>query len=78
MTIEVLTVARASCPLDLLLFGRFRREVPGLVEATLTRNPGLAALGPILPIGTRVSVEIPAPAGRAAPREIVTLWTKAS
>ena len=28
----------------------------GTVEAALTANPGLAALGPVLPLGTRVVV----------------------
>lgn len=75
---ETLTVERVACPLDLLLFQRFRREVPGLVEATLERNPGLAAHGVFLPIGTTVAVEIPAPTNRPSPKPIVTLWTKAA
>lgn len=77
MATETLRVERAPCPLDLLLFLRFRREVPGLLEATLDRNPGLAALGPILPTGTAVVVEIPdAPARTTvtAPRELITLF----
>ena len=78
MTIETLTVPadRPFMTLDLLLFERFRREVPDLVERTLERNPGLAALGAFLPPGTSVAVELPAPANRPPPREIVTLWTK--
>lgn len=74
---ETLTVDRVACPLDLLLFQRFRREVPGLVEETFERNPGLAALGTFLPIGTKVVVEIPAPTNRPSPKPIITLWTKA-
>jgi phage tail protein X len=44
----------------------------GYVEAVLDANPGLAALGPVLPIRTRVLLpDLP----KAAPeRKIVTLW----
>lgn len=44
----------------------------GYVEKVLDANPGLAALGPILPIGTRVTLpDLP----KAAPeRKIVSLW----
>lgn len=75
MTIETLTVDRAYCPLDLLLFRRFKREVPGLVEATLALNPGLAELGLYLPVGTKVRVDVPAPAprGAKAPRQLIRL-----
>ena len=35
----------------------------GTVEAALTANPGIAALGPVLPLGTRVTLPAaPAPA----------------
>ncbi len=49
MATEILTVSGTPMPLDLLLFKRFGREVPGLVEATWAANYGLADLGPILP-----------------------------
>ncbi|GJD78028.1 tail protein X [Methylobacterium gregans] len=76
MAIETLQVERAPCPLDLLLFLRFRREVPGLLEDTLARNPGLAALGPVLPYGTAVVVAIPDPpaTARTITRELLTLF----
>lgn len=73
MTIETLTVDRAHCTLDLLLYRRLKREVPGLVEDTLVRNQGLAALGPFLPIGTKVTFLVPAPAPWGAARAPVTL-----
>ena len=68
MAMETLTVTSERTPLDLLLWRRFKREVPGLVEDTLDRNPGLAALGLFLPYGTKVLVETPPPEprGRAA------------
>ena len=44
----------------------------GYVEAVLEANPGLAGLGPVLPIRTRIVLpDLP----RAAPeRKIVSLW----
>jgi phage tail protein X len=73
MTIEILTIENEVTPVDLALFRRFKREVPGLVEKTLAMNPGLAALGPFPPIGTTFKVEVPAPAARREPRKIIRL-----
>ncbi len=75
MTNEMLEVTAERTTLDLLLWRRFRREVPGLVEETLRRNPGLARLGSMLPVGLSVKVAIPNPepkGRRAAP--VVTLY----
>lgn len=73
MMTETLVVTTDRTPLDLLLFRRFKREVPGLVEATLATNPGLAALGPYLPVGTVVVTPVPA-AASAATRPLVSLY----
>jgi phage tail protein X len=73
--IKTLKVTTERTPLDLLLWRRFTREVPGLAEDTLARNPGLAALGAFLPVGTTIEVEAPSPAPvgrRAAP--VVSLY----
>lgn len=43
-----------------------------LTEAILAANPGLSALGPVLPIGTRVIV--PDLAEAAAATSTVNLW----
>lgn len=74
MSAEILTVSGRPVPLDLLLFRRFRREVPGLVEATYARDPGLADLGPLLPVGTAVAVEALAPPPAAPARRLVRLF----
>lgn len=68
MTIEALTVTSEFTTIDLLLWRRFRREVSGLVEDTLRRNPGLARKGIFLPVGTQLLVQTPPPppSGRAA------------
>ena len=75
MIIETLDVTTERTTLDLLLWRRFRREVPGLVEDTLRRNPGVARLGVFMPVGLTVTVAVPDPepkSRRAAP--VVTLY----
>lgn len=72
MATETLEVIAEMTTLDLLLWRRFRRDVQGLVEGTLRRNPGIARLGVYLPVGLKVTVQTPAPEprGRAAVRVI--------
>jgi phage tail protein X len=55
-----------------LLVWRVRGSVAGLVETVLGTNPGLAALGPVLPIGT--VVVLPDAPSRPTPRPAVRLW----
>ena len=74
MTTEILTVLGKPMPLDLLLFKRFKREIPGFVEATYAANPGLADLGPILPLGTEVTVTVPAPRPTKTVRKTIRLY----
>jgi len=62
--IDILTVTAEQTTVDLLLWRRFRREIPGLVEDTLRRNPGLARIGVFLPVGMTIAVQTPAPAPR--------------
>ena len=60
--------------LDALLFQAMGRE--DLVPAVLDANPGLAALGPILPVGTQVRIPEP-PAIEALPvLPRITLWSE--
>lgn len=48
---------------DLIAFRRFG-NVPDQVERILEFNPGLAELGPILPLGTVVRIPVPVTKGR--------------
>ena len=74
MATEILTVIGLPKPLDLVLFKRFGREIPGFVEATYAQNPGLADLGPLLPRGTKVTVTLPGPAPSKTTRKTIRLY----
>jgi phage tail protein X len=70
---ESLQVRAEGVTLDLLLWRRFLRVIPGLVEQTLDINPTLARKGVVLPIGTRVVVQLPEPP-EAKIANAVSLW----
>lgn len=59
--IEQITVEGDGLTVSLLVWRRFRRPMPGLVEKILDRNPGLAGAGPILPPGTVLDIPVPTP-----------------
>ncbi|NEU34854.1 phage tail protein, partial [bacterium LRH843] len=44
-----------------LVWRRFKRPMPGLVEGIYDLNPGLAGLGQTLPLGTSFDMPIPIP-----------------
>lgn len=73
MAIERYIVTGDSMMLDAVIWRRFQRPMPGLVERTLDLNPGLAAAGPLLPVGTVINIPVDAP---VAPKviNIVKLW----
>jgi phage tail protein X len=60
-------------PLDLIIWRRYRRKTPGLVEATYGFNPGLAQLGMFLPRGTQIKIPVVAPA-TVTQLPVVRLW----
>lgn len=72
--IETIKVEREGLTLSRLLWGRFKKQVPGMIEQVLSINPGLAALGPFLPVGTAIKVPIPAPRNNNADITPVRLW----
>lgn len=59
--VETLRVEGDGLSVSLLVWRRFQRPMPGLVEAIYDQNPGLADLGPILPPGTVFDMPIPRP-----------------
>ncbi len=72
-TVETITVEGDEITVSLLVWRRFRRSMPGLVERILDLNTGLAKMGPTIPVGTVVRVPIPAPR-QSADVTPVRLW----
>lgn len=66
-------VARAGDKLDLMLW-RDAGLGPGELTRVLDANPGLADLGPILPLGTIVTVPATADANATRVRPLIQLW----
>lgn len=56
--IETHTVNREDVTLSALIWGLFQKQPEGFIEIVLEENPGLAILGPIIPIGTEVKFPI--------------------
>lgn len=54
-----------------LICWRVYGATAGITERVLDTNPGLADHGPVLPIGTRVTLPAQAP---AAPAKTLKLW----
>lgn len=72
-TFETYVVESDGVMLDNLLWRRFRRPTPGLVERVLDINPGLAAMGAWLLAGTSIRVPIDQPSAPAVVA-VVKLW----
>ena len=53
---ETVIVRGEGLTVDLLLWRKYGVKGKALVEATFALNAGLAALGPILPLGTSVTL----------------------
>jgi phage tail protein X len=70
---ETITIRGEGISLDLLLWRKFGVRGRELVESALDLNPGLAALGPIIPMGTVVRIP-PLPAESRTPVKLVTLF----
>jgi len=71
---EKITVRGDGITLDLLLWRKYRRKTPGLVERTLEMNRGLADSGTFLPVGTVVTLPVDAPQQTPARRNFKRLW----
>ena len=70
MTIAILAIPNDRCPVDKLLYQKFGGQIPGLLEAVYALNPGLAALGPFPPRGTKFRVDS---AAAGAPPPLATI-----
>lgn len=58
---ETVTVEGDFLTVSLIVWRRFHRPMPGLVEQIYDLNPGLADLGQFLPVGTVFEMPIPIP-----------------
>jgi len=59
--VETVTVEGELLSVSLIVWRRFKRPMPGLVEAIHDLNPGLADLGTYIPVGTVFVMPIPTP-----------------
>ena len=59
--IETVIVEGDGLTVSVIVWRRFKRPMPGLVEAIHDLNPGLADLGNYLPVGTSFAMPIPTP-----------------
>ena len=73
MILERVTVSGEFITLSLIVWRRFHRPMPDLIEQILALNPGLAERGPYLPVGTTFDMPVPAPREPAI-LEPVKLW----
>lgn len=71
---ETVVVKGEAITLSLLVWRRFKRQSTGFLERVLDMNPGLADLGPIIPVGTSIIFPIDAPELKKKERNIVHLW----
>jgi phage tail protein X len=72
---QEIVVTSEGVSVDLVVWQKYRRPMFSRVEQTLDRNPGLAGLGPILPVGTKFRLPLVRPP--AAPRraDVIHLWS---
>jgi phage tail protein X len=72
-TTERITVEGDGVTVPLVVWRRFRRPMPGLVERVYASNPSLAEAGPYLPVGTSFTLPIPVPRPREE-LDPIRLW----
>lgn len=71
--IERVTVEGDGLTVSLIVWRRFRRPMPGLVEAIYAANRELAESGPYLPFGTQFDMPVPIPR-QTERQEPIRLW----
>ena len=74
--VESYTVESEGVTVSRIVWNRFRRAMPGMVERIYDLNQGLADLPIELPVGTKIMVPIDAPSvSPAMAKEPVQLWS---
>jgi phage tail protein X len=61
MIVEPVTVEGEFITVSLIVWRRFRRPMPGLVEQIHDINPGLSELGAFQPVGATFDMPVPTP-----------------
>lgn len=72
--IEKIKVTGAGLTVSRLIWNRCQRPVEGMPGRIYDLNPGLAARGTHIPVGTTVLVPVPVEANSEPVVERVTLW----
>jgi phage tail protein X len=73
-TVEVIMVRGVEISVDKLCTRRWRQYLPGYVERVYSLNPGIAAFGPFLPVGTKVRLPPPSTQEKQSAVKVVRLW----
>jgi phage tail protein X len=71
---EIITIRGDEISVERLVSRRFRDYMPGYVERVFDLNPGLAAMGPFLAVGTRVWLPTPLLAETQGKVNVLKLW----
>ncbi|MCL4674446.1 MAG: tail protein X [Pararhodobacter sp.] len=71
---ETIIIRGEGITLDLILWRCHGVRGQALVERALALNPGLAALGPVLPLGAAVVIPDLPPASVTPPVRVVSLF----
>jgi len=74
ITGEIINVRGEGITLERLIARKVRSYLPGYVERVLDINPGLAALGPILPVGAQFLLPAPSAEERGSAVQVIKLW----
>lgn len=72
---ETYVIESEGVTVSKLVWQRFRRPMPGLVDRIYATNRGLAETAVELPVGTRVVIPVDTPTPQSLrPRKVVSLW----
>lgn len=74
MSTKSVTVTGDDVTVSKVIWQALRRQPAGYIDVVLARNPGLAELGPFLPVGTVVVLPLDEVPTAAAERPLVRLW----
>lgn len=72
---ETITVKSGGYSLRRIIWDRYTRPTPGIIEPILEANPGLALIAYDLPVGTKIKLPVKKRDEQTAlPKPKITLW----